>query len=109
MKGFSLVELMIVIAIIGILALIAMPNYVNLRVSAYNASAGSSGHNARTEQEIYKSIHNTYAGDLSSLLAIDRNLTDDPEMTFVFGNCNNSGYTFTVKHNRGDTYYRFSK
>jgi type IV pilus assembly protein PilA len=55
-KGFTLIELMIVIAIIGILALIAIPNFIQLRSRAYNASAQSWGRNAKTAQEFTSKI-----------------------------------------------------
>ncbi|HBT96625.1 MAG TPA: hypothetical protein DEB25_02760 [Desulfobulbaceae bacterium] len=49
-KGFTLVELMIVVAIIGILAAIAVPKFNASRINAYNASALSDLKNVATAQ-----------------------------------------------------------
>jgi len=102
-KGFTLIELMIVVAIIGILALIAIPNFISIRAKAYEASAVSMGRNAKVAMEVYYNEHGgdidgAYTEYLSDLLSFDRNLTDDSDVTFEFVSVTNSGYTYYTVH-----------
>jgi len=52
-RGFTLVELMIVVAIIGILAAIAIPQFAKYRERAFNSAALSDVRNLRTDLEGY--------------------------------------------------------
>ena len=52
-KGFTLVELMIVVAIIGILAAIAIPQFTKYRARAQNSAALSDLRNTKTDLEGY--------------------------------------------------------
>ncbi|MDQ6961183.1 MAG: prepilin-type N-terminal cleavage/methylation domain-containing protein [Mariprofundaceae bacterium] len=50
-SGFTLIELMIVVAIIGILAAIAIPQFSQYRIKAFNSAAQSDLRNAKLAEE----------------------------------------------------------
>jgi prepilin-type N-terminal cleavage/methylation domain-containing protein len=68
-KGFSLIELLIVVAIILIIAAIAIPNLLRARMSAHEASAVASLRAINSAQISYNSAYPTvgYAATLAAL------------------------------------------
>ncbi len=72
------------------------------RRNAYDRSAQSVGRNIKLAQEVYfNDGHGRYTDQLKDLLIWDKNLTNDPAVTFIFGSCDASGYTFTTLHAKG--------
>ncbi|MGA2202812.1 MAG: prepilin-type N-terminal cleavage/methylation domain-containing protein, partial [Terriglobales bacterium] len=68
-KGFSLIELLIVVAIILIIAAIAIPNLLRARIAANESSAVGSIRTINTSQIAYNSAYPTigFANGLSML------------------------------------------
>jgi prepilin-type N-terminal cleavage/methylation domain-containing protein len=53
-EGFTLIELMVVIVIIGIIAAIAIPNYLKIVTQAKEAEVKANMHTAQLEVEYYR-------------------------------------------------------
>lgn len=66
-KGFTLIELMIVIAIIGILAAVAIPSYQNYTKRAKASEAKVMLDAIRTHQESYRAENNKYVDTLATI------------------------------------------
>lgn len=65
-KGFTLIELMIVVVIVGVLAAIAVPNYMSMRARALEASVKSNMHTLQLVVEDYSTrVGGFYPADMT--------------------------------------------
>ena len=104
-KGFTLIELMIVIAIIGILAAIAIPQFSAYRKRSYNSSANADLRNAATAQEAYYVDEETYTNSISNLTG-SYGLYTSKNVRFYSVAGDVSSYTMRAYQTSGDKTYR---
>jgi type IV pilus assembly protein PilA len=104
-KGFTLIELMIVIAIIGILAAIAIPQFNAYRKRSYNSSAIADLRNAATAQEAYYVDEQTYCSSKSKLESVTYGLFLSEGVSFGITSANASSYVMTAEHPSGSEQY----
>jgi len=99
-KGFTLIELMIVIAIIGILAAIAIPNFVKFQCRSKQSEARTSLKAIYTAQEGYRAEYDTYTwftGGCDRVCKEQRSQTDKNCMHFNIKG-NKFRYNYTVPY-----------
>jgi len=121
-KGFTLVELLIVIAIIAILAAIAIPQFSKYKARAYVAAMMNDAHNIIASEEAYYAANDKYFicgsnndtanyhyvtcndtgifDNSTALVLFSKDVSFDDNGTLTNATCDEGvpGYKFTLKH-----------
>lgn len=70
-RGFTLVELLVVVAVIGILAAIAIPAYLGVQTRTRREAAVTDLQNLASAMELYYQEHNRYAPSDGTITDLD--------------------------------------
>ncbi len=106
-RGFSLIELLIVIAIILIIAAIAIPNMLRTKLSANEAAAVSNMRSITTAEATYSASFGTSVGYAPTLASLGPGATCDPAHACIIDNvlgcatepCFKDGFDFFMTSN----------
>ena len=104
-KGFTLIELMVVIAIIGILATIAVPNFLTYKRKGYDTTANSDARNAYTAVQEYFGQYSTATITPEKLETVGFQKSANVSLTVTPGKEDQDNLEMIVYHIKGTKSY----
>lgn len=111
-RGLSLIELMVVVAIIGIIAAVAIPAYDAQKRKGYRADAISALTRAAHLQERWYSRKGTYANSLATIDAPTESENEKYDISLSFNSANPDEFTVTATakgpQTKDEQCYKFS-
>jgi len=108
-EGFTLVELLVVMLILGLLAAIAVPSFFTQRDKAKDANAKADARTAQTAVETYQTDKGDYAGATEDgLVAIEETLAEANSEGRLSVTSDANTYTVTVNSENDDPAHTFS-
>lgn len=99
--GFSLLELLVVLALIGILAAAALPRFESFRAAAYDTRAQQDLRNLAAAEELHRAVNQEYATNAEEL---DGFRTSEGVSVSV-ESVDDSGFRASASHPQGSRRY----
>ena len=102
--GFSLLELLVVVAIVGVMAAAAVPRLASFRAAAYDSRAQQDLRNLAAAQELFRATNESYAATADEL----GGFRASPGIELSIRDAGADGYAATAEHPSGDHVYSWS-
>jgi type IV pilus assembly protein PilA len=100
-KGFTLVELLVVLVVIGVLAGVALPRLSTARAQAFETALQSDLRNLQSAQEQYYAAYGYTYGDAADLQGASPPLwSESPSVTLTLSDVTAQGWAGTAIHER---------